>query len=64
MQSLPSMFEVDHLLPRSFLALMNLHHIPQLICSKKFPLDACLANVTFFIKTEKNSHCNQVSDAF
>ncbi|ESO09859.1 hypothetical protein HELRODRAFT_167678 [Helobdella robusta] len=48
LEHLQPLFEFDKLLPRSVLAVMNLHQVPEVI--EMFPLDGSLANVYYFIR--------------
>ena len=48
------LFEVDLLLPRTLLALMTFDDIAMLLPSGKFPTDASLANLYYFMKSSSS----------
>ena len=50
---LTSSFSVDCLLPRTILSVMSIEHVEKIFTSMVFPPDACLANVVYFVRTEK-----------
>jgi len=51
---LASSFHVDCLLPRTLLSVMSLEHIEKIFESKVVPPDACIANVFYFVLSERS----------
>lgn len=51
LQLLAPMFEMDYLLPRSFVAVLDIERFETTVCEKKIPIDVVLAGINNFIKT-------------
>lgn len=51
LQLLAPMFEMDYLLPRSFVAVLNIERFETTVCEKKIPTDVVLAGINNFIRT-------------
>lgn len=51
LQLLVPMFEMDYLLPRSFVAVLNIEKFETAVCEKKIPIDVVLAGINNFIRT-------------
>lgn len=49
---LAPMFEMDYLLPRSFVAVLNIERFESTVCEKKFPMDVVLTGIHTFLKTD------------
>lgn len=49
LQLLAPMFEMDYLLPRSFVAVLNIERFETTVCEKKIPTDVVLAGINNFI---------------
>ena len=47
---LEPMFEVDYLLPRTFLAAIELRDLAFVIKSGKIPIEVCVGNLIYWIK--------------
>ena len=47
------LFEVDYLLPRSFIAAVDLEDLQKLIEKRAIPVEACIAHLTYRLKTVK-----------
>lgn len=52
LQLLAPMFEMDYLLPRSFVAVLNIERFESTVYEKKIPTDVKLAGICTFLKTE------------
>ena len=72
LEKVEPLFEVDYLLPRTFMASLNLREIKEVIESGKMPVEVCCATLNYFLKktphrygstqtsqepTVSNSHC-------
>jgi hypothetical protein len=53
LKHLQPLFDADYLLPRSFIASVDLEDLQELIETKAIPVDACLAHLTYRLKTHK-----------
>lgn len=51
-QLLSPMFEIDYLLPRSFIAALSIDKFEATVCEKKIPTDVLLAGIDNFLKTD------------
>lgn len=51
LQLLAPMFEMDYLLPRSFVAVLNIEEFETAVCEKKIPIEVVLAGINNFIRT-------------
>lgn len=51
-QLLSPMFEIDYLLPRSFVAVLNIRKFECTVCEKMIPPDVVLAGINTFLKTD------------
>lgn len=51
-QLLAPMFEIDYLLPRSFIAALSIDKFESTVCEKKIPTDVVLAGIDNFLKTD------------
>lgn len=51
LQLLAPMFEMDYLLPRSFVAVLNIERFETTVFAKKIPTDVVLAGINNFIRT-------------
>jgi hypothetical protein len=47
------MFEVDYLLPRTFMSALELKHLKTVILTGKIPAEVVLANLIFFVRKTK-----------
>ena len=54
LDDLKPLFHMDYLLPRTLLSVMSLQHVEKIFASMVVPPDACLANICYFVKTEKS----------
>lgn len=52
LQLLAPMFEMDYLLPRSFVAVLNIERFESTVYEKKIPTDVKLAGIYAFLKTD------------
>lgn len=50
-QLLAPMFEIDYLLPRSFIAALSIDKFESTVCEKKIPTYVVLAGIDNFLKT-------------
>ena len=48
---LSPLFELDHLLPRTFIASMDYNHAVKWLSTGNFPPEVTLANICYFAKT-------------
>ncbi|XP_053390334.1 E3 ubiquitin-protein ligase RNF213-like [Mercenaria mercenaria] len=53
LQVVEPLFEMDYLLPRTFMTAVELKDLDAVIKSQKIPLEVCLANLTYFLRTTK-----------
>lgn len=51
-QLLSPMFEIDYLLPRSFIAALSIDKFEATVCEKRIPADVLLAGIDNFLKTD------------
>jgi len=54
LDDLTPLFHVDYLLPRTLLSVMSLHHVEKVFASMVVPPDACLANIFYFVNTDRS----------
>ena len=54
LDELSPLFQMDCLLPRTLLSVMSLEHIEHVFTSMIVPPDACLANVFYFVNTDRS----------
>ncbi|XP_060603551.1 uncharacterized protein LOC132756487 [Ruditapes philippinarum] len=69
LKHLQPLFDADYLLPRSFIASVDLEDLQTLIETRAIPVDACLAHLTYRLKTHKphgyfdyGVNCNRLYD--
>lgn len=49
---LAPMFEMDYLLPRSFVAILNIERFESTVCERKIPTDVVLTGIHTFMKKD------------
>ena len=54
LDNLQPLFHADYLLPRTLMSVMSAHHFEKMCASMMVPPDACLANIFYFVNTEKS----------
>lgn len=59
---LAPMFEMDYLLPRSFVAVLNIERFESTVDEKKIPTDVKLAGIYTFLKTDLIYKSDKVKD--
>lgn len=62
LQLLAPMFEMDYLLPRSFVAVLNIERFESTVNEKKMPTDVKLAGIYTFLKTDLTYKSDTVKD--
>ncbi|XP_060580486.1 E3 ubiquitin-protein ligase rnf213-alpha-like [Ruditapes philippinarum] len=50
LENLEPLFVMDHLLPRTFMTVINLNELEKVIMTGKIPVETCLATITYYIK--------------
>lgn len=62
LQLLAPMFEMDYLLPRSFVAVLNIERFESTAHEKKIPTDVKLAWIYAFLKTDFSFKSDRVKN--
>lgn len=53
LKNLEPLFELDFLLPRTFMTAVDLQDLDKVIQTRKIPMEVCLANLTYHVKTNR-----------